>query len=34
MLLSCSENFKKKKIPPKSPQNYREAKPIEKNERN
>ncbi len=30
LLFSCSENFKKKKIPPKSPDNWKEAKEVEK----
>jgi PBP1b-binding outer membrane lipoprotein LpoB len=33
LIFSCSQNFEKKKEPPKAPQNYKEAKPVEKNEK-
>lgn len=31
-LFSCSQNFKKKKVPPQPPQNYKEGKETPKNE--
>ncbi|MFB3850391.1 MAG: hypothetical protein ACE14Q_00540 [Acidobacteriota bacterium] len=32
-ILSCSQNFEKKKEPPQAPQKFKEAKPVEKNEK-
>ncbi|MCX7830966.1 MAG: hypothetical protein N2445_07915 [Acidobacteria bacterium] len=32
LVLSCSQNFEKKKNPPAPPKQYKEAKPIDKNE--
>jgi uncharacterized protein YxeA len=28
-IISCSQNYEKKKIPPSSPSNYKEAKPVQ-----